>query len=104
MEEEHLRAVVRERVRTGELPSVFGGKTFGGRGSNGACDCCDQIITHHEIEYEVELSLPLDSSRLTFIAHPKCHWIWREESEPAEAVRQSRGGPLAGQLSGWMRK
>jgi hypothetical protein len=84
MEEEHLRAVVRERVRTGELPSVFGGKTFGGRGSNGACDCCDQIITHHEIEYEVELSLPLDSSRLTFIAHPKCHWIWREESEPAE--------------------
>ena len=83
MEEEQLRAVVRDRIRTGQLPSVCGGKTFGGRGSNSVCDCCDQIIAHHEIEYEVELTLPLGVSRLTFITHPQCHWIWREESKPA---------------------
>ena len=84
MNEEQLRAVVRERVRTGQLPAVYGGRTFGGRGSNAPCDCCGQIIAHHEIEYEVQLTPPLRASSLTFIAHPQCHWIWREESDLAE--------------------
>jgi hypothetical protein len=82
MDDKQLRAVVRERVRSGQLPSVLAGKTFGGPGSNGVCDCCDQIIAHHEIEYEIELTLPFGSSSLSFIAHPQCHWIWLEESEP----------------------
>ena len=80
MNEEQLRTVIRERVRTGRLPPVSGGRTFGGRGSNTACDCCGQIIVHREIEYEVELSPALGASGQTFIVHAQCHWIWREES------------------------
>lgn len=82
MNEEQLRAVIRERVRTGQLPPVFGGRTFGGRGSNTACACCGQIVARHEIEYEVELASDLGVSGPIFIAHARCHWIWWEESGP----------------------
>jgi hypothetical protein len=81
MDEEQLRTVIRERVRTGQLPPVSG-RIFGGRGSNTACDCCGQIIGHREIEYEVELSAAFGAPGPTFLVHAHCHWIWREESGP----------------------
>lgn len=91
MNEEQLRAVIRERVRTGQLPPVFGGRTFGGHGSNTVCDCCGQIVARHEIEYEVELTSDLGVSGPIFIAHARCHWIWWEESGPRQCLPDSRG-------------
>jgi hypothetical protein len=80
MNQEELRALIRERIRTGQLPPVLGAKTFAGRGSNTPCDCCGQIISRQEIEYEVEVDpSPTDSTR-SWIAHTQCHWIWWEES------------------------
>ena len=91
MNEEQLRALIRERVRTGQLPPVFGGRTFGGRGSNTACDCCGRIVTRHEIEYEVEIASDLGVSGPIFIAHAQCHWIWWEESGPLQCPPDSPG-------------
>src|SRR2546429_542998 len=80
MNEEQLRAIIRERVRTGQLPRVFSGRAFAGRGNNTACDCCGHVVARHEIEYEVELTAALGAPKPTLIAHAQCHWIWREES------------------------
>jgi hypothetical protein len=86
MDEEQLRTVIRERVRTGKLPPASG-RIFGGRGSSTACDCCGQIIGDREIEYEVELG----GSGPTFLVHARCHWIWREESGPQRSPPESAG-------------
>jgi hypothetical protein len=80
MNQKELRALIRERMRTGQLPPVFSGKTFAGRGSNTACDCCGQMIRLHEVVYEVEFTIPCTESGRGLIAHPRCHWVWWEES------------------------
>jgi hypothetical protein len=56
MNQKELRALIRERMRTGQLPTVLGGKTFAGRGNDTACDCCGQMIGRHEVVYEVEFT------------------------------------------------
>ena len=80
MTEKELRALIRERMRTGELPPVLGGRTFAGRGSRTACHCCGQIIARHEVVYEVQLTPRCTQSTRAFIVHTQCHWIWWEES------------------------
>jgi hypothetical protein len=82
MNQKELRALIRERMRNGQLPPVFSGKTFAGRGCNTACDCCGQLIGRHEVVYEVEFTLPCTESGRGLIAHPQCHEIWWEESGP----------------------
>jgi hypothetical protein len=82
MKQKELRALIRERMRTGQLPSVFSGKTFAGRGSNTACDCCGQMIGRHEVVYEVQFTTPCTESGRGLVAHPQCHWVWWEESGP----------------------
>jgi hypothetical protein len=86
-----LRALIRERIRTGQLPPVIGGKTFAGRGSNTACDCCGQIMARHELVYEVRLTPACTESWRGYIAHTRCHWIWLEESGPQSASPTSQG-------------
>jgi hypothetical protein len=91
MNQKELRALIRERMRTGQLPPVLGGKTFAGRGSNTACDCCGQMIGRHEVVYEVELTIPCTESGRGLIAHPQCHWIWSEESGSQSNAPRSPG-------------
>jgi hypothetical protein len=82
MNQKELRALIRARVLTGQLPRLVGGRTFGGRGSRNACDCCSQIIGDHEVEYQVELIWPaLGAARKSLTVHPQCLWIWREECD-----------------------
>jgi hypothetical protein len=85
-----LRALIRERIRTGQLPPVLGGKTFVGRGNNTACDCCGQIMSRHELVYEVQLTLAWTVFGRGYIAHTRCHWIWLEESASQSAPPPSR--------------
>jgi hypothetical protein len=80
MNQNELRKLIRDRVRTGLLPSAVGSTTFGGRGRDGACDCCGKRIARHEMEYQVEFTPPARGSRNVFVAHIECHWIWWEES------------------------
>jgi hypothetical protein len=91
MKQKELRKLIRERLRTGQLPPAFGAKTFGGRGRHTACDCCGQIISGHDIEYQVEFTAPLGEAGKTLRAHVECHWIWWEES--GQVTR--RGSPHA---------
>jgi len=91
MSSKELRALIRERIHTGQLPPILGGKTFGGCGSDTACDCCGQIIARHEIEYEVQITQPLAASKRIYVAHPQCHWIWWEESGQNSSPSESPG-------------
>ena len=93
MNQKELRALIRERIRTGQLPPVLGGKTFAGRGSNTACDCCDQIIARHEVVYEVQFTAPCTETGRGYIAHTRCHSIWWEESGPQSSPPASQGSP-----------
>jgi hypothetical protein len=81
MNQKELRKLIRGRVRIGQLPPAFDGKTYGGRGRDTACDCCGEIISADEIEYQVEFIPPRGESRRAFVSHVKCHWIWSEESD-----------------------
>jgi hypothetical protein len=91
MHKAELRALIRERIRTGQLPPVLGGRTFAARGSNTACDCCGQIMARHELVYEVQLTPACAEVRRGYIAHTRCHWIWLKESSPQGAPPTSRG-------------
>ena len=75
MNEEEVRTLIRERIRTGQLPTRPGDSTYPGSGYNSACLCCGQKIAWHEIEYEVRVN---GSSR-AFRAHINCYRVWREE-------------------------
>jgi hypothetical protein len=81
MNEKSLRKLIRGQMSTGQLPPAFGGKTFGGRGSNQVCDCCGQIIAPDEIEYQIEFTPTRGEFGKTFVSHILCHWLWWEESD-----------------------
>jgi len=91
MSQKELRALIRQRVSAGQLPSVLGGKTFAGRGSNTACDCCGQIIGRHEAVYEVQLTSACRQFRQSLIVHTQCHWIWWEESGAQSSPPETAG-------------
>jgi hypothetical protein len=94
MSQKELRALIRERMHSGQLPPVLGGKTFAGRGSNTACDCCGQIIARHEVVYEVQLTPQCTESGRGLVVHTQCHWIWWEESGPQSSPPESASGSL----------
>ena len=90
MSANEVLALIRERVRTGQLPSGPGDKTYGSKGSNTACACCGRKIASDEIEYEVHFN----SSPHAFSTHFHCYQIWwgawradgaRKENEPRSA-------------------
>jgi hypothetical protein len=72
MSANEVLALIRERVRTGQLPSGPGDRTYGGKGSNTACACCGRKITSDEIEYEVHFN----STPHVFSTHFYCYQIW----------------------------
>jgi hypothetical protein len=91
MDQKELRALIRQRMGNGQLPPVLGGETFADRGCNTACDCCGEIIAHHEAVYEVQLAPRCADSRRRFIVHTQCHWIWWEESGPQSSSPEPPG-------------
>lgn len=77
MNQEQLRARIRERIRSGLLPSGPDVETYGGRGSNSRCACCGDTIGSRDVEYEVYLDDCSDPIR----AHWNCYRIWWEERD-----------------------
>ena len=84
MSANELLTLIRERVRTGQLPSGPGDKTYGSKGSNTPCACCGREIASHEIEYEVHFS----SFPRAFSTHFFCYQVWWGEWA-ARAVRRA---------------
>ena len=83
MSAEDVHALIRERIRIGQLPRGPGGKTYGGKGSNAACACCGHTITWREIEYEVHFS----SFKHALSMHLDCYRMWWQECGADEFSR-----------------
>ena len=73
-----LRAKIARRLDTSSLPVAGRHKTFGGRGNNEICDCCDGPIGPGDVLYEVEVK-PAEET-LILAMHPSCFDVWIEES------------------------
>ena len=85
MRANEVLALIRERVRTGQLPKGPGDKTFGSKGSNTACACCGREIAAHEIEYEVHFK----SFPSAFATHLYCYQIWWGEWPARKSRRET---------------
>ena len=83
---EQARTLIRERLRTGQLPLNPREKVYGGNGSNTACACCGGNIGWHDIEYEVRLN----ASPYVLLVHLDCYRIWWEESRAPDSRRRSQ--------------
>lgn len=77
MNEQNIRARIRQMVETGELPCDETGKVWAGRGSGTHCAACGEPIEASQIEFEV----PLGASTVLRL-HRVCHHIWLEECQP----------------------
>jgi len=86
MDEEQLRARIRERIQNGLIPTGSSVRTYGGKSTNSTCTCCSNTIGPREVEYEVYF----EGSPTAFRAHLSCYRLWWKEREFAQAA-----GPLA---------
>ena len=88
MSAKEVHALIRERIRIGQLPGGPGDKTYGGKGSNTACACCGHTITWHEIEYEVHFR----SFQHAFSMHLDCYRMWWQECTADEFCKETASG------------
>ena len=73
-EHEHrLRALARERIAKGELPSEPALRMWGGDGTGRLCSLCREPVQRDQIEFEVE------SGRHNLIFHMVCQSVWQLE-------------------------
>lgn len=83
--DEDLRALARERIASGALPSEKATHTWGGLGSGLPCSLCGELISRTETEMELQLGDGANAPVVRF--HLRCHLIW--ESARREAARSS---------------
>lgn len=88
MSANEVHALIRERIRIGQLPRGLGDKTYGGQGSNTACACCGHTITWREIEYEVHFR----SCQHAFSMHLDCYRMWWQECTADEFCKAAQSG------------
>jgi hypothetical protein len=88
MEEQAVRAKVREVLQAGKLPNRRPDRTWGGPGVGGACTVCDMPVTKDEKEFEIEFSHDGSNPGLDkFHVHIRCFAAWEFER------RQDGGEP-----------
>jgi len=66
--------VIQAKIKSGALPASHdgSGKSYAGKGTDKACDGCDERVTQEDIEYEIDIS---DGRTLRF--HQACFTIWQ---------------------------
>jgi hypothetical protein len=75
-----LRARLRHKRASGELPRCTGPHAWAGRGGTGErCALCDSLIDRSEIEFEAEWHDGANVKILRF--HEPCFWCWSNESD-----------------------
>jgi hypothetical protein len=57
-------------------------RVWAGNGTGATCSFCGYSIQAHEIEYEIEPSLPSTEGILRF--HFRCHRRWEGQSRPVD--------------------
>jgi hypothetical protein len=89
MEEQALRAKVREVLQAGKLPHRRPDGTWGGPGFGAACAVCDLPVETDQMELEIEFAHDGDYPGLdTYHVHIRCFAAWefeRKEERPLVA-------------------
>lgn len=82
-DEETLRHLAREAIRSERVPAARPRETWGGNGTGAVCDICGLSIPDHEIGFEVEFSREPTPSR-TYHLHSQCFAAWELERHALE--------------------
>ena len=81
MDETTLRALIRDKLRSGRLPLKKISRLWGGPADGEVCDACDQPITKQQLVMEGIASVlsdaPKDRKPIQF--HVQCFQVWDAE-------------------------
>jgi hypothetical protein len=88
--EAELRTRARELIHLQELPDLCDDQVWAGPGTEAPCCLCNQVITRHEMEYEIEAADAEAARRFRF--HMWCHAIWECECT-AQSLRLAQSDP-----------
>ena len=80
--EERLRTLARERIRSGQLPSVTPVRMWAGPGEQHPCAVCGTPVRPDLVEYEVEVVVDGITRQLFF--HRICQSVWQLEVASAD--------------------
>jgi hypothetical protein len=87
-----IRAAVRAKLASGELPRAKPDKVWAGKGTDRPCAVCGAVITTADIEYEVDLP---GASPGTLRFHHDCLISWDQERALQQQTK-NKGGPDTG--------
>jgi hypothetical protein len=80
MEDQAVRAKVREVLQAGKLPNRRPDRSWGGSGDGAACAVCDVPVTHAQMEFEIEFARVGDNPGLDkFHVHIRWFAAWEFE-------------------------
>ena len=84
MDDQELRELIQDRIRSGHLPAASARHTlFGGKGEGSPCVCCGRLITAAQIQFEVDFA-----GAAVIQMHLDCHDEWLRASA-AHAITRS---------------
>jgi hypothetical protein len=83
-----IKAAIRAKLASGELPSAKPEKLWAGKGTDQQCAGCGAMIAATDVEYEADLP----GGPLRF--HQRCLIIWDQERVLQQPTRNT-GGPDA---------
>jgi hypothetical protein len=80
MDEQAVRAKVREVLQAGKLPNRKPDRTWGGPGVGAPCSVCDLPATRDQLEFEIEFARDGDNpGRDKYHVHVRCFAAWEFE-------------------------
>jgi hypothetical protein len=80
MEEQAVRAKVREVLQAGKLPTRKPDRTWGGSGVGDPCAVCDLPVERDQLEFEIEFARDGDDLGLDkYHVHVRCFAAWELE-------------------------
>jgi hypothetical protein len=80
MDEQLVRAKVREVLKAGKLPNRRPDRTWGGPGVGAACTICGLPVTNAQLEFEIEFARDSDFPGLDmYHVHVRCFAAWEFE-------------------------
>lgn len=91
-DEQVLREKARNAIRTGKLPAVKPGRTWGGPGNGTRCSLCGEPVTQGQMELEIEYRRAGATSGLDkYYLHVRCFAVWECEIGLADGTISSNG-------------
>jgi hypothetical protein len=78
--EESVRELAREALRTGKLPRRAPDRTWGGNGVDAPCTICEKPVTREQVEYEIQFAHDGATPGLDkYSLHIRCFAAWEME-------------------------